>query len=64
MHKAFISPQDCLRCSKCLAAAACPVKAIFRIDADEIAIVEPNICHGCGDCVPKCFANAITLKEN
>jgi MinD superfamily P-loop ATPase len=64
MHKAFINPNSCLRCTKCYAQSACAVNAIFRIDAEESAVVEPNLCHGCGDCIVKCPAKAITLKEN
>ncbi|XES76236.1 MAG: 4Fe-4S binding protein [Candidatus Bathyarchaeia archaeon] len=63
MPKAIVNPNKCLRCEKCVAAQACSIKAIFRIDADEAAVVEVRLCHGCGDCVPKCPANAIVLKQ-
>jgi MinD superfamily P-loop ATPase len=61
--RAIIDPQKCLRCKKCLAAKVCPVKAIFRIDEEESAVVEVRLCHGCGDCVIVCKAGAIVLKE-
>ncbi|MCW4018922.1 MAG: 4Fe-4S dicluster domain-containing protein [Candidatus Bathyarchaeota archaeon] len=64
MPKAIIDPDKCQRCEECLASRACPVKAIFRIDAREAAVVEVKFCHGCGDCLSKCPATAITLKES
>jgi MinD superfamily P-loop ATPase len=64
MYKAFIKPPDCLRCIKYHAADACPVKAIFCIDAEEPTVVEPKIYHGCGDFIAKCPAAAVALKEN
>jgi heterodisulfide reductase subunit A len=63
MNKAYIDPSKCSRCKKCNAEKACPVNAIFRIDIEESAIVEPNICHGCGDCVFQCVSHAISLKN-
>ena len=53
-----------LRCVECQAAKACPVKAIFRIDNNDPNFVEPNFCHGCGDCITKCVGKAIKLKSN
>ena len=64
MHKALIEPNSCLRCVECQAAKACPVKAIFRIDNNDPNFVEPNFCHGCGDCITKCVGNAKKLKSN
>jgi len=64
MHKALINPHDFLRYGKGYAAITCLVKAIFRIDAEELAIMESKICHGCGDCISNCSAKAITLKNN
>ena len=64
MPKAYIDPQKCQKCANCYAAKACPIKVIFRIDADEPAIVEPNLCHGCGDCIKKCPAYAIILRPS
>lgn len=63
MYKAIINPDKCIRCPICTAARAYPPKAIFRIDNDDPNIVEPELCHGCADCVSKCVGNAIELKK-
>jgi MinD superfamily P-loop ATPase len=62
MPRAYIDPGKCQKCAKCRAAVICPVKAIFRIDQEEPAVVETSLCHGCGDCQPECPAKAITIK--
>jgi MinD superfamily P-loop ATPase len=64
MPKAFIEPNRCLRCNECQAAKACHLKAIFRIDSNDPNFVDPTFCRGCGDCITKCRANAITLKTS
>jgi heterodisulfide reductase subunit A len=63
MQKAFITPDKCLRCSKCHAAIVCPYNAIFRIDCEDPNIVESNLCRGCGVCVARCPSKAIKLKN-
>lgn len=62
MPKAFIDPNKCLKCEKCPAAEACLVKAIFKVDLDNPAIVEQSACFACGDCVEKCPGKAIAIK--
>ena len=64
MQKAFIDPDKCIRCSTCHAISACAVGAIFRIDDEEPSIVDPNLCHGCGDCKPRCPADAVIFKDS
>jgi MinD superfamily P-loop ATPase len=63
MYKAYIDPDKCVRCPNCQAAKVCPPKAIFRIDRDDPNFVETNLCHGCGDCISRCPANAVELKK-
>ena len=63
MTKAFIDPDKCIRCDKCYAARVCPVKAIFYISDEDPKVVEPNICHGCGDCTAKCSVEAVILRN-
>ena len=62
MSKAIVVFNKCLKCEKCLAAAVCPVKAIFKVDADGPAYIEQLACYGCGDGVEKCLGKAITIK--
>jgi MinD superfamily P-loop ATPase len=64
MQKAFVDLNKCLRCDKCHASRTCPLGAIFRIDKEEPSIVEPKLCHGCGDCMAGCPAEAVILKNN
>lgn len=64
MHKAFINPEKCLRCSDCKAAKACSIRAIFQIDKTDPAIVNPKFCRGCGDCMSSCLGKAIELKAS
>ena len=63
MKVAFIDPEKCIKCKKCAAAGVCPLKIIFQIDTDEPAVIDSGSCHGCGDCIPKCPAKAIVLKD-
>ena len=63
MQKAFIEPEKCIHCSKCKIEAICPPRAIFCIDKEEPRIVDPNLCHGCGDCLSECPAHAVTLRN-
>lgn len=62
MPKAYIDPDKCQRCSQCPPARICPPKAIFKIDAEETAVVDLELCHGCGDCVAKCETGAVVLR--
>lgn len=59
MTKSFICAVKCLCCSECLAAKACPSRAIFRLDAKEPSIIEAQFCHGCGICIEACKSSAI-----
>ena len=63
MKVAYIDPEKCTRCKKCHAATVCPLKIIFKIDADDPTIIDAGACHGCGDCIPKCPAKAIALND-
>jgi len=63
LHKAYIKPAKCTRCPKCAAARVCPIKAIIRIGYEDPNVVDPNLCHGCGDCVSACPDQAIILRE-
>jgi MinD superfamily P-loop ATPase len=63
MQKAYVEPEKCLCCPKCFAVRASPIKAIFIISNEDPAVVDPRLCHGCGDCVDKCIGKAIVLKN-
>jgi len=63
MKVAYIDPAKCIKCKDCAAAKVCPLKIIFKIDIEEPSIIESADCHGCGDCIPKCPADAIVLRD-
>jgi Pyruvate/2-oxoacid:ferredoxin oxidoreductase delta subunit len=61
--KAIVNPQKCIYCKSCVVAKECPVKAVFRLADDEAAVIDMDLCHGCGLCVSKCPAHAVVVKE-
>lgn len=63
MPKVIIDPEKCTACPECFAAKVCPPNAIIRIDSEYPPIVERDLCHGCGDCVKTCPADAITINN-
>jgi len=56
-----INDAICHACTHCLAAEACKVRAIMRIDHDEPPFLAVERCHDCRLCVPVCPFGAITL---
>jgi MinD superfamily P-loop ATPase len=53
----------CAACSICPARKSCRTKALIKMGPDEQAIVKPSDCMGCGDCVPACPHNAVSMTE-
>lgn len=45
----------------CAAARACPRRLIWQEAAYEIPMVNPLLCHACGDCVRACSAKALKI---
>lgn len=58
-----IDDQLCKACRKCLAAKACKVRAIVRIDADESPYLELQRCYDCRLCIPVCPFGAIVMAR-
>jgi electron transport complex protein RnfB len=56
---AFIAEQDCIGCTKCL--AACPVDAIVGA-AKQMHTVIADHCTGCQLCLPPCPVDCISLR--
>lgn len=50
-------------CRHCAAAQACQKKAIKKLDLDEPAFINQQLCHGCGDCLAGCPFSAIKIME-
>ena len=56
----YIDPDRCRTCRRCLAAKACRVRAIVRIDPDEPAYLDIGRCYDCRLCIPACPFGAIS----
>lgn len=63
MKKANVDFNKCQVCSKCEARKACPTKALFKLDEDEPATVDIQLCYGCAKCTMECPHNAIYVRE-
>ncbi|HKV84026.1 MAG TPA: 4Fe-4S dicluster domain-containing protein [Ktedonobacterales bacterium] len=52
----------CKHCTHAGCMDACPTGAIIRNEFDDV-YVQPDICNGCGYCVPSCPFGVIDLQE-
>ncbi len=58
----FIDPRRCQTCRRCLALAACNVRAMRRIDLDEPPYLDAARCLDCRVCIPACPFGAVALR--
>ncbi|UCE75044.1 MAG: hydrogenase iron-sulfur subunit [Methanomassiliicoccales archaeon] len=56
--KAFIIPEKCTKCGKCV--PVCPVSAIT---IEPEAILDSYACIGCGACIPECEFKALDMNH-
>ena len=56
---AFVEPEKCTRCQRCIKALGCPGLTL----REGRAAIEPSLCTGCGLCVQVCPAHAIQLLK-
>ncbi|GAA4579770.1 4Fe-4S dicluster domain-containing protein [Planotetraspora phitsanulokensis] len=69
-HVAFIeqdgrwlmSSDVCKHCTNAACLDVCPTGALFRTEFDTV-VVQPDICNGCGYCVPACPFGVIERRE-
>jgi formate dehydrogenase iron-sulfur subunit len=69
-HVAFIEQGDrwlmssdvCKHCTHAACLDVCPTGALFRTEFDTV-VVQPDICNGCGYCVPACPYGVIDRRE-
>ena len=62
MHADFkpeVVAEKCTACKRCV--KACPVAAIV-IGPDRVAVVDYDVCYGCGECVARCSYGAINTQ--
>jgi len=62
MHSDFrpeVTAANCTACKRCV--QWCPVDAI-TIGPDRVAVVDYEVCYGCGECVASCAFNAIATQ--
>ncbi|MFC0554297.1 4Fe-4S dicluster domain-containing protein [Planotetraspora thailandica] len=70
-HVAFIeqdgrwlmSSDVCKHCTHAACLDVCPTGALFRTEFDTV-VVQPDICNGCGYCVPACPFGVIERRES
>jgi Fe-S-cluster-containing hydrogenase component 2 len=58
-----IYPDQCRACHRCLAAQACKVRAIVRLDPDEPPFLDISRCYDCRLCIPACPFAAISVAS-
>ncbi len=52
----------CKHCERAGCLEACPTGALFRTEFNTV-VVQPDICNGCGYCVPSCPFGVVQLSE-
>ena len=64
MNKAYSSHIICNCCGDCCVAFGLPIDATTIVDPSRfLAVVDEGACNGCGDCVDRCFFDAVSLEE-
>lgn len=53
----------CKHCAHAPCAEACPTGSLFRTEFDTV-VIQPDICNGCGYCVPACPFGVVALDED
>ncbi|MBW2029198.1 MAG: 4Fe-4S dicluster domain-containing protein [Deltaproteobacteria bacterium] len=54
-------PSTCHHCARPACVEACPVSAIHK-RSDGIVLVDPDLCFGCGACIPACPFSVIGIN--
>ena len=65
MNKMYGSHIICNCCEDCCVAFGLPISATAIVDPSRfLAVVDEGACSGCGDCVDRCFFDAIIMEEH
>ncbi len=59
----LMSSDVCKHCAHAACLEVCPTGALFRTEFDTV-VVQPDICNGCGYCVPACPFGVIDRRED
>jgi formate dehydrogenase iron-sulfur subunit len=59
----LMSSDVCKHCSSAACMEVCPTGALFRTEVGSV-VVQPDICNGCGYCVPACPFGVIDRRED
>jgi formate dehydrogenase iron-sulfur subunit len=59
----LMSSDVCKHCTHAACLDVCPTGAIFRSEFGTV-VVQPDVCNGCGYCVPACPYGVIDLRED
>jgi formate dehydrogenase iron-sulfur subunit len=60
--KWLMSSDVCKHCTHAACLDVCPTGALFRTEYGTV-VVQPDVCNGCGYCVPACPYGVIDLRE-
>jgi formate dehydrogenase iron-sulfur subunit len=58
----LMSSDVCKHCTSAPCLEVCPTGALFRTEFDTV-VVQPDVCNGCGYCVPACPFGVIDRNE-
>jgi formate dehydrogenase iron-sulfur subunit len=59
----LMSSDVCKHCTHAACLDVCPTGALFRTEYGTV-VVQPDVCNGCGYCVPACPYGVIDLRED
>jgi formate dehydrogenase iron-sulfur subunit len=57
----LMSSDVCKHCTHAACLDVCPTGALFRTEFDTV-VVQPDVCNGCGYCVPACPYGVIDIR--
>ncbi|HWH44568.1 MAG TPA: 4Fe-4S dicluster domain-containing protein [Thermoleophilaceae bacterium] len=58
----LMSSDVCKHCTHAACLEVCPTGALFRTEFDTV-VVQPDVCNGCGYCVPACPFGVLDRRE-
>jgi formate dehydrogenase iron-sulfur subunit len=59
----LMSSDVCKHCTSAACMEVCPTGALFRTEVGSV-VVQPDVCNGCGYCVPACPFGVIDRRED